>query len=293
MPTSKLNSNWVTGFSDGESCFTVSIRNRKESKIGWIVGLVFAITLSERDIILLYRIQSFFGVGTISINKNSGAATYSVRSIKDLTNVIIPHFDKYPLITKKRADFLLFKQVVDLMNRKEHLDIEGLKKVLSIKAAMNLGLTKELAEAFPNIKPIERPSVELLEMPDSYWLAGFIDASACFYVDIYASSETRTGFAVCLRLIIGQHNRDLDLLKVFMQIFGCGIIRVRSLKQNSSVEFRVSKFSDIINKIIPLLDKYPLQGIKLSDYQDFCLVATLMAAKAHLTGSGLEEIRKI
>jgi hypothetical protein len=76
------------------------------------------------------------GVGTIATYKN-GNVVYSVQSIQDLTNVIIPHFDKYPLLSKKRADFILFKRIVDLMNRGEHLTKEGLNKIVSIKASMN------------------------------------------------------------------------------------------------------------------------------------------------------------
>ncbi len=48
-----------------------------------------------------------------------------------------------------------------------------------------------------------------------------------------------------------------------------------------------------INKIISIFDKYPLQGTKLLDYLDFCKIAKLMNAKAHLTEEGLAEIRKI
>ena len=49
--------------------------------------------------------------------------------------VIIPHFIKYPLITQKHVDFLLFKQVVELMNRKEHQTKEGLGKIVNIRAS--------------------------------------------------------------------------------------------------------------------------------------------------------------
>ena len=62
--------------------------------------------------------QLFFGVGNIRENKirnKNHTATYSVESIRDLTNAIIPHFEKHPFITcftQKRADFELFKMVV-------------------------------------------------------------------------------------------------------------------------------------------------------------------------------------
>ena len=69
---------------------------------------------------MLYEIQTFFGgVGNITFNKDT--VNYLVQDVKSLTNVIIPHFVKYPLITQKRADFELFKLIVELMSHKAHL----------------------------------------------------------------------------------------------------------------------------------------------------------------------------
>jgi len=46
-----------------------------------------------------------------------------------------------------------------MTSRKEHLTIEGLRKIVAIKASMHLGLSKELKVAFPNIIPVKRPLV--------------------------------------------------------------------------------------------------------------------------------------
>jgi len=54
---------------------------------------------------------------------------YSVQSLNDWTEVIIPHFIKYPLLTQKQADFYLFSLLVNLMNKKEHLTEEGLNNI--------------------------------------------------------------------------------------------------------------------------------------------------------------------
>jgi len=42
--------------------------------------------------------QKFFNVGSLKLRVRKGKTTgiYSVQSIKDLTEVIIPHFQKYP-----------------------------------------------------------------------------------------------------------------------------------------------------------------------------------------------------
>ena len=97
-------------------------------------------------------------MGTISAQKEK-SVQYRVGSLKDLNDKIIPHFDKYPLITQKKADFILFKKIINLMNNKEHLTLDGLQKILFIKGSLNLGLSDEIKTNFPNISPIERPLI--------------------------------------------------------------------------------------------------------------------------------------
>lgn len=122
----------------------------------------FEIGLHSKDLPLLLAIQSFFGgIGIVQIYSNRKVVYYKVQSIKDLTNMVIPHFLKYSLLTKKRADFELFKMVVDLISNKDHLTKEGLRQIVNIKASMNLGLRDTLIESFPNISPVSRPEVKV------------------------------------------------------------------------------------------------------------------------------------
>jgi hypothetical protein len=101
---------------------------------------------------------SLGGVGYIA-NQGKYGILYQVTSLQDLTNVIIPHFEKYPLITQKKADFELFKRVVDIMNRKGHLTSDGLQEIVNIRASINLGLSEDLKAAFPDTIPVTRPLV--------------------------------------------------------------------------------------------------------------------------------------
>jgi hypothetical protein len=94
--------------------------------------LSFSIGLHNKDLNLLKKIQSYFGLGHLS-KSGLELTKYRVQSVNDL-RVIINHFDKYPLITEKQKDYLLFKRVVNLINNKEHLTIEGLLQILAIKA---------------------------------------------------------------------------------------------------------------------------------------------------------------
>lgn len=115
------------------------------------------------------NIASFYGVGNIT-KGSKDSIQYRVTSLKDLINVIIPHFDKYPLISNKRADFELFKQAVELMGSKEHLTPAGFQIILAIKASLNRGLSVRggVKHSFPNITPIPRPLVQLPEKIDPY-----------------------------------------------------------------------------------------------------------------------------
>lgn len=104
-------------------------------------------------------LKSFFGgIGKVSVFKDS--ARFRVTSVQDLTKVIIPFLDNYSLITKKRADFELLKKTVDMLNCKEHRTIEGLHKIVAIKASINNGLSPQLTSVFSNIPKVSRPSVQ-------------------------------------------------------------------------------------------------------------------------------------
>lgn len=106
-----MNPWFVTGFTDGDGCFTLSLTKDSKHSTGWRVKPVFSIGLKKEDLILLGatpQIKNYFRVGTI-YSQGSEVMRYHVTSEKDL-EMIINHFDKYPLISQKLTDFLLFKQ---------------------------------------------------------------------------------------------------------------------------------------------------------------------------------------
>ena len=52
------------------------------------------------------------------------------------------------------------------MKSQEHLTPDGLRKIVALKASMNLGLSEKLKMAFPDVVPAERPIVELPQTID-------------------------------------------------------------------------------------------------------------------------------
>ena len=99
---------------------------------------------------------------------------FRITSPKQILNQIIPHFDKYNLITQKQADYLLFKQIVMLIEQGNHLNKEGLQEIVNIRASLNLGLSEVQKVNFPNTIPVIRPCIPLTEKPHPEWMAGFI-----------------------------------------------------------------------------------------------------------------------
>ena len=288
---SEICPNWVTGFSDAESSFSLKISKKSTSKSGWSVIPEFRIELHCRDTLLLRKIQSFFGVGIISERINRNTVVYSVQSSKDIVNVILPHFDKYPLITQKKADYLLFKQAVNLLNFKAISDIEMVRQIISIRASMNWGLSDTLKTEFISVVPVSRPTVNSEGMLHPNWLIGFVDGEGCFYVNT-KKAKTLSGIQVIMTFSIDQHVRDEVLLTNLIDYLGCGQIEKVRTRPNQ-VKFVVYKFNDILNKIIPFFKSYPLQGIKAMDYKDFCAISKIMEDKSHLTPEGLKKLKSL
>jgi hypothetical protein len=114
--------------------------------------------MHEKDRVLIDSIKEYFGgIGYVSKLNNTYAQAsveFRVSTTKDIVGVILPHFDKYPLITKKHSDYILFKQIVLLMLNKEHNTLEGIQKIVNIKPSLNLGLSKDLKETFSITLPI-------------------------------------------------------------------------------------------------------------------------------------------
>lgn len=90
---------------------------------------------------------------------------------------------------------------------------------------------------------------------------------------------------------LSQHNRDQQLMRsliYYLNSFGGNVYEYGTV-----VEYTVTKFSDLTDKVIPFFQKYSIQGIKHQDFLDFVSALELINCKAHLTEKGINEIKKI
>lgn len=109
---------WIAGFVNGEGCFYIKTSKSKTHKLGLSVSLNFIVMQNIRDIKLMEEIKSRLGCGSITINESSAVIRYAVTKLSDIQNIIIPFFDKYPLMGDKIKNFEDLKKVSDLITKK-------------------------------------------------------------------------------------------------------------------------------------------------------------------------------
>lgn len=302
-----LNPWFITGFSDAEGSFSILIQPNNKYITNYRVKAIFAIGLHKKDVIILDKIQSALGVGKIH-KHGENSVQFRVESIKEL-QIVINHFDNYPLVSAKGVDYTLFKQAFNIIKSQNHLVEKGLLELVGIKASLNLGLSPGLKEAFPNWKDIqlERPDFIFTNIPDPNWLAGFSSGDGSFNIKIGSSTSTRSGYRVQLRFSIGLNIREKVLIESIVTYFNLegSSIKSKSVSEDSapehknvyfgsnSVNLQVVRLSDIMDKIIPFFEKYPIQGQKSLDFKDFKRVTYMLNNKEHLTSEGLNKILEI
>ena len=207
-----LHPYFVTGFTDGEGSFIIRVNKNSTHKLNWAVSAIFRIGLHLEDLPLLLSVQKFFGgVGSITKDLKNDLAYFTVNKLDDITNVIIPHFNTYTLLSKKQLDFVLWSKVVNIIKSKRHLTKDGLREIVNIKASLNNGLKPELIATFPDVIPVASPppqggggrgEMDKITKIEPEWLTGFITGDGCFS----ASTRNNKRKAFRVRFILTQHS---------------------------------------------------------------------------------------
>ncbi len=138
---SGIASFYVSGFVDGEGCFSITIQKSKNVKLGVQVIPEFHVSQHQRRTEVLEAIKGKFGCGYIKANNPNNpkdlTSVYVVRNLADLRDKIVPFFKKYPLYSSKQQDFEKFAKVVHAMSKKDHLEKNGLSRILKLSFSMN------------------------------------------------------------------------------------------------------------------------------------------------------------
>jgi len=142
--------------------------------------------------------------------------------------------------------FMLFNSYLDLLycNEASLVLCSGIYPITSLSKDSNHILTRNMTDS--EFNP---------------WFTGFIDGEGYFYISMTQNSVIGFRFGIHL------HLDDIETLEFIKDKLNCGIISTNHT--SGSAKFELNNLNDIRTKLIPLLDNFPLNGVKYLDYLAF------------------------
>jgi hypothetical protein len=128
---------YISGFVDGEGCFSVSFFKRPRFLVGWETKPSFSVSQNHDRAQPLFIMQKHFGCGFMRDGITDNTLKYEVRRLDDLLEKVLPHFEAHPLLSAKQVDVRLLKEICLLMKKGEHTTQKGMKKVMALAFKMN------------------------------------------------------------------------------------------------------------------------------------------------------------
>lgn len=128
---------YLAGFVDGEGSFNVSLRRKSDYAIRWQVVLSF--NVSQRDLTNLLTLKEILDCGIIK-KRRDGVYSLDITTPSNIILKVIPFFRRFPFRSEKaKKNFAIFCKIAALMNLGDHRNIEGLKRILSLRETLNEG----------------------------------------------------------------------------------------------------------------------------------------------------------
>ena len=128
---------YISGYVDGEGCFTISISPRRKLRAGWEVRPSFSVSQNGDRAEVLHAVMAFCGCGSIRPDRSDQTVKWETRRLEDLLGRVVPHFERFPLMSGKRLDFERFASVCRLMASGAHRDRAGLVDIVELARGMN------------------------------------------------------------------------------------------------------------------------------------------------------------
>lgn len=144
-----LQDAWLSGFTDAEGCFNVSITYNVRYKLDHVIRMRYI--LDQKDSVILIAIQNLFGLGKVSLrSQTDGVYRYTVTGFKSM-NDVISYFKAFPLLTKKAQSFEKWFSIHNMVSNKLHLTEQGLAQVRVLQKQINIenSMTKKTGSAHP------------------------------------------------------------------------------------------------------------------------------------------------
>lgn len=123
---------------------------------------------------------------------------------------------------------------------------------------------------------------------DAWYVTGLSEGEACFHVTFTLRKRLKVGIETRPSFSLSLNQKDLHLLQSVQKFFGCGGIRYS--RADRTYKYEVRSIRDLMRKIIPHFERYPLQGAKREDFERFVSICKKVHANLHLNREHLREI---
>nr|YP_010710793.1 hypothetical protein P2Z26_mgp23 [Gonatophragmium mori]WCZ71157.1 hypothetical protein [Gonatophragmium mori] len=180
---------WLVGFTDGDGNFSITNQGNK-----W--GVSFKLAQSRYNLRVLNYIKKELGVGSITKDNNKGQ--YFIRNRKLIESIIIPIFDKYPLLTSKYFDYIKLKKALVILNDSSiSIEVKNTKLTHIKNSKIPLGYISPAWSS--TILPLINVD-SINNVMNKHWLVGFIEAEGSFYLTNKDSNRIVHGFGLTQKL---------------------------------------------------------------------------------------------
>ena len=180
---------WLVGFTDGDGNLSITHQGNK-----W--GLCYKLAQSRYNLRVLYYVKKELAVG--SITKDNTKGQFFIRDRKAIENIILPIFERYPLLTSKYFDFIKLKAALRVLNDVNLTKEEKNVKLLNLKNSNMPKHYKSPAWNSVNLPLTNVSSVNyIMSKP---WIVGFTEAEGSFYLTNKTSNSIVHGFGITQKL---------------------------------------------------------------------------------------------
>jgi len=121
-----------------------------------------------------------------------------------------------------------------------------------------------------------------------WFITGIVEAEGSFCVSFSKRRRLKLGIETRPSFSITLNRRNLELLKAIHRYFGCGGIRFS--RTDRTYKYEVRSVKDLVKRIIPHFERYPLKGAKAEDFERFAKICKMVHANLHLNKQHLKEI---
>ena len=129
------------------------------------------------------------------------------------------------------------------------------------------------------------------------YILGLFEGDGSIYIQLKPNSSHKTGKQLILNWVIHQHVIDVDLLQAIALYLECGKVEIGQKighSDNWVYRFRISNQSDILNKLLPILQSNSMILSKRNhDRKLFIKICELIINKEHITLEGQDKITSI